>query len=99
MIKVEVNKKNISIVGHANFSVYGKDIVCAAASSVVITSIEALASFDKDSVDIIQNKDKLEIKINKEDNITKTLIKNMLNCLTELEKKYPKNIKITNKEE
>ena len=99
MIKVEVNKKNISIVGHANFSVYGKDIVCAAASSVVITSIEALASFDKDSVDIIQNKDKLEIKINKEDNITKTLIQNMLNCLTELEKKYPKNIKITNKEE
>ena len=99
MIKVEVNKKSISIIGHANFSTYGKDIVCAAASSVVITSIEALASFDKESVDIIQNKDKLEIKINKEDNITNTLIQNMLNCLTELANKYPKNIKITNKEE
>ena len=99
MIKVEVNKKSISIIGHANFSDYGKDIVCAAASSVVITSVEALASFDKESVDIIQNKDKLEIKINKEDNITNTLIQNMLNCLTELANKYPKNIKITNKEE
>ena len=99
MIKVEVNKKSISIIGHANFSTYGKDIVCAAASSVVITSVEALASFDKESVDIIQNKDKLEIKINKEDNITNTLIQNMLNCLTELANKYPKNIKITNKEE
>ena len=99
MIKVEVNKKSISIIGHANFSAYGKDIVCAAASSVVITSIEALASFDKDSVDVIQNKDKLEININKEDNITNTLVNNMLNCLNELAKKYPKNIKITNKEE
>ena len=43
MIKVEVIKKNISIIGHANFDEYGKDIVCAAASSIVITSIEAIA--------------------------------------------------------
>ncbi len=99
MIKIEVKKNNISIVGHANFSEYGKDIVCAATSSIVITSIEALASFDKNSVDIIQNKDKLEIKINKDDNITNKLINNMLNCLKELAKKYPKNIKIINKEE
>ena len=99
MIKIEVKKNNISIVGHANFDEYGKDIVCAAASSIVITSIEALASFDKNSVDIIQNKDKLEIKINKNDNITNKLINNMLNCLKELEQKYPKNIKIINKEE
>ena len=99
MIKIEVKKNNISIVGHANFDEYGKDIVCAAASSVVITSIEALASFDKNSVDIIQNKDKLEIRVNKNDNITNKLINNMLNCLKELEQKYPKNIKIINKEE
>ena len=99
MIKIEVKKKNISIVGHANFSEYGKDIVCAAASSVVITSVEAMASFDTNSVNVIKSKDKLEIIINKEDNITTTLIKNMLNCLEELAKKYPKNIKITNKEE
>ena len=99
MIKIEVKKNNISIVGHANFDEYGKDIVCAATSSIVITSIEALASFDKNSVDIIQNKDKLEIKINKNDNITNKLINNMLNCLKELEQKYPKNIKIINKEE
>ena len=43
MIKIEVKKKNISIVGHANYDEYGKDIVCAAVSSVVITSIEAIA--------------------------------------------------------
>ncbi len=99
MIKIEVTKKNISVVGHANFDEYGKDIVCAAASGVVITSIEALATFDKSSVDINQNKDKLEITINKDDEITTKLISNMLNCLKEIAKKYPNNIKIINKEE
>ncbi len=99
MIKVEVTKKNISIVGHANFDEYGKDIVCAAASSIVLTSIEAIASFDIKSIDVIEKQNKLEIIINKEDNITKKLIDNMLNCLNELVKKYPKNIRIINKEE
>ena len=99
MIKVEVTKKNISIIGHANFDEYGKDIVCAAASSIVITSIEALASFDISSIDVLESKDKLEITINKNDDITNKLIANMLNCLNELVKKYPKNIKIINKEE
>ena len=99
MIKVEVTKKNISILGHANFDDYGKDIVCAAVSSVVMTSIEAIASFDINAVDVINKDDKLEININKFDNITNKLISNMLNCLKEIAKKYPNNIKIINKEE
>ena len=99
MIKVEVTKKNISIIGHAKYDEYGKDIVCAAASSIVLTSIEAIASFDEQAIDVKEKQDKLEIIINKEDNITIKLIDNMLNCLNELVKKYPKNIKIINKEE
>ena len=39
----------------------------------------------------------LEIKINKQDDITLKLIDNMLTCLKELEKKYSKNIKINKK--
>ena len=48
---------------------------------------------------IKESKDKLEIIINKTDDITQKLITNMLNCLKELEKKYPKNIKIIDREE
>ena len=99
MIKIEVTKKNILILGHANYDEYGKDIVCAAASSVVITSIEAISSFDEHAIDVKQDNDKLDIIINNYDNVTNKLITNMLNCLIELEKKYPKNIKIINKEE
>ena len=99
MIKVEVTKNNISILGHANYDDYGKDIVCAAVSSVVMTSIEGIASIDNTAIDINQNKDRLDIIINKHDSITDKLINNMLNCLKEIEKKYYQNIKITNKEE
>ena len=99
MIKIKVEKRYISILGHAEYDDYGKDIVCASASSIVLCSVEAISQFDINAVDIKQTKDKLEIIINKEDNITQKLISNMLNCLKEIEKKYPKNIKINDKEE
>ena len=99
MIKVEVKKDNISILGHAMYDDYGKDIVCAAVSGIVITTVESIASIDETSIDINEMPNKLEIIINKHDNITDKLITTMINLLKELEKKYPKNIKIINKEE
>ncbi len=99
MIKVEVTKKNISIHGHAMYDDFGKDIVCAAVSSIVTTSVESIAAFDETAIDLKEIKDGLNITINKYDDITNKLINTMLNLLNELAKKYPKNIKITNKEE
>ena len=99
MIKVKVTKENISILGHANYDDYGKDIVCASVSSIVICSVEAISKFDIDAIDINEETNKLEIKINKKDDITLKLIDNMLTCLKELEKKYSKNIKIIDREE
>ena len=94
MIKIKVTERNISLLGHADYDDYGKDIVCAAVSSIVMCSVEAISQFDINAVDVKQTKDKLEIIINKSDDITKKLVNNMLNCLKELEKKYPKNIQI-----
>ena len=99
MIKVNIKTVNdkiesIKISGHAMYDVHGKDIVCSAVSSIVMCSVEAISSFDINAVDIKQDNDKLEIIINKTDDITEKLIKNMPNCLKEIEKKYPKNIQI-----
>ena len=99
MIKVEVTKDTISINGHAMYDDYGKDIVCAAVSSIIMTSVESIASFDEKSIDVNESTDKLIITINKHDMITDKLINTMINLLQEVAKKYPKNIKITNKEE
>ena len=99
MIKVEVTKKDIQITGHAMYDDYGKDIVCAAVSSIVTTSVEGIASVKEDAIDIKEEKDKLTITINSHDDVTTKLINTMINLLDELQNKYPKNIKITNKEE
>jgi len=54
MIKIEVTNNHISILGHANYDDYGKDIVCAAVSTTVITSVEAIAKFDIDAITVIE---------------------------------------------
>ena len=52
MIKIKVAKNYISILGHANYDDYGKDIVCASVSSITLCSVEAIASFDIEAVEI-----------------------------------------------
>lgn len=98
MIKVNVlvndKIKEIKITGHANYDEYGKDIVCSATSSIVITTINAILLFDEGYIDYKEEKDKFTIKVNKHDDILEKLITNMLNMLKELENDYPKYIKI-----
>lgn len=98
MIKVNVLVKDvikeINMVGHAGYDEYGKDIVCSAASSIVITSVNAILSFNKNYISYQEGKDKFTIKIEEYNDIVDKLITNMLNLLKELEKDYPKYIKI-----
>lgn len=98
MIKIKLKKdsniiKHITITGHALYADFGKDIVCAAVSSCVITSINASLLINNNSLSY-DDKNGLDINILSNDNITDTLIKNMINNLKELEKAYPNNIQI-----
>ena len=93
MILVVKKKNFISISGHALYNDFGRDIVCSAVSSIVITSINGILEIDKNAIDV-NNKDRIEISIKKCDKITISLINNMMNLLKELSNQYPKNIKI-----
>ena len=83
----------IKITGHAGYDDYGKDIVCAAVSATVITTINGILALSK-TIEYIENKDEVIINVIKKDDITNKLLNNMLLMLSELEKDYPKNIKI-----
>ena len=93
MIKVLLKENYIQISGHAKFDDYGKDIVCASVSSIVYTTINAILNFNDKAIEVIDESN-LTIKINSRDNITNTLIKNMIDLLKDLEEQYPKNLKI-----
>lgn len=94
MIKVEIENNKIEIKGHANYDDYGKDIVCASVSSIVITTINAINEFDPESIYYEDLKNKILIEKLKDDDITNKLINNMIELLEVLEKSYKKNIKI-----
>ena len=99
MLKVVVKKQNseikkINLLGHADYDDYGKDIVCSSASSIMITTVNAIMMFDKSYITYEPKKDNFEIILNKNDKVVDNLIKNMINMFKELQQDYPKNIKI-----
>lgn len=96
MIKVIYNEgyKNLKITGHAGYADKGKDIVCASASSIILSSINLAIEFNKD-VKYTDDLNKIEIINNTNDeNVTK-VFSNMIVSLEELERQYPDNIKIS----
>ena len=93
MIKVYVRKNNIVITGHAEFNDYGKDIVCASASS-----INACLNIDAKSIVYKNELDKLTIDIKSDNGVILKILDNMLNMLSELANDYPKNVKIIKEE-
>ena len=94
MIKVEIENNKIEIKGHANYDDYGKDIVCASVSSIIITTINAIIEFDPESIYYEDLNNRILIEKLKDDDITNKLINNMIELLEELEKSYKDNIKI-----
>jgi uncharacterized protein len=99
MIKIKLIKQDglvnrIEITGHAKYGQHGKDIVCAAVSSSVLTTINGIICLDKEALDYNQDDNGLSIIIKKHNQLTDTLINNMINMLKELESDYEKHIKI-----
>jgi len=93
MIKVIVKKDTIKISGHALYDEFGKDIVCAAVSSSVLTTINAILSINPSSIKVDEGND-LIISIVKKDDTVDILLNNMINMLKEIENDYKKNIKV-----
>lgn len=99
MIQVKVEKehakyKKISILGHAMYDDYGKDIVCSAASSIVTTTVNGILALDKGSLSYMVSKKGMTIDIKNEDSTTQILVNNMVSLLKELEQNYPANIEV-----
>jgi uncharacterized protein len=99
MIKINISKKDnliktISIKGHAEYDESGKDIVCSAVSSIVITTINASIRYNQASIDYVDKDGYIKIEILKHDDIIDLLMNNMVDLLEELEEQYKKYIKI-----
>jgi len=96
MIKVKYNSeyKLIEVTGHAGYEDYGKDIVCASVSSIILSSVNLAHDFN-DKIIYKDENDKITIINETNDENVKKVFNNMILCLIDLEKQYPNNIKIS----
>ena len=102
MIKINIKRENksvyeIVIKGHANYDTYGNDIVCAAVSTMAITTVNGILALE-DSLDYEENSGLLIIRTKENTDVNQKLLENLITMLEELKSQYPKNIEIRNED-
>lgn len=93
------NIKTIEVSGHAEYDESGKDIVCAAVSTAIIVTANAinLVGFN-DHIELVIEEGYFKIEVNDNDDILNKLLLNLEYTLHDLEKQYPKYIKYQKEE-
>ncbi|WP_425381578.1 ribosomal-processing cysteine protease Prp [Spiroplasma endosymbiont of Polydrusus pterygomalis] len=100
MVKVTYNYQNtaikeVTIIGHANFSEIGNDIVCAGISAIVIGALNALHELETNQIQVINSTTGLvKLKVINITNNSQIILKTMLWQLKTIKKQYPKYINI-----
>jgi len=91
MIKIRFYENEIVIEGHANFDEYGKDIVCAAVSSMVQYSAYILKL---NGAELEKSKGFLRICNIKGDDCSKKVIFVLKEALMDIKKKFPEHLEL-----
>lgn len=98
MINVKYKKKdyitNIDIRGHADFDEYGKDIVCASVSSVVLNTINIILLVDENIISVENSGGYINISVRGFNELVDKILLNLIDELKELTEKYKKNIRV-----
>ena len=98
MIRVKKNSNTISISGHANYSEFGKDIVCSSVSSIVATVVNCIMNIDNDSIVYEDDGNVITIFKKKDNNVVDIILDTMIELMKDLEKQYKENIKVESEE-
>ena len=94
MIRVTINDNSVIIKGHANFNDYGKDIVCAAVSSILTASVNDMHIVNPSALEYLDDGKVVTIRIIKNDELEFKLLNNLQELLINLSEDYPENIKV-----
>lgn len=97
-IKVILNNKEqikeIKIDGHVNYNISGQDIVCASASTLLISSINHILSLDRESILYNDNGKVVTIKVLKNNENSLKILNNMIEMFQQLCDSYSNYIRI-----
>lgn len=99
MIKIKFDYSNkkliaISVKGHANYAKHGHDIVCAAVSTAIVVTANAIEHLKlKHKIELNVEQGDFKLFLKEEDDIVLSLTENLRLTLIDLQKQYPKYIK------
>ena len=85
------------IQGHADYNINGNDIVCAAVSSAVDMTINAIKNIVGEKINLNINNKKALVSlelVNQDNKIASMFIKSLYDHLINISEVYPDNIKI-----
>ena len=86
--------KGFNISGHSFFSEYGSDIVCAGVSCSVQMCCNAITDILTADVDVICEKNRVNLKVNCKDDCVQSFLKALKLQLAIMQKNYSKNISL-----
>ena len=95
MINITVKKRNGSYLdflskGHAGYAEEGQDIVCAAVSALIVTTVNSLDEFTEEEIEVREDDGYVSIhfKTNPNTERGKLLMDSLILGLTEIEHSY-----------
>ncbi len=94
MIVINIFDDEISIKGHAGYAEHGKDIVCAAISVLTQSLIRSIETLTTDKIKYNLSDGQADIKFWNLSERSKVLIDSFIVGVLDIEKEYPKNVKI-----
>ncbi len=99
MVKVKIESSNkaitrIIISGHAGYDEKGKDLVCAAVSSIAVGTLNALDELTKDDCELILTDDQVMIIVKRNEHDSQMIIKTLIIQIKTLQESYPNYLKI-----
>ena len=98
MVKVKIESSNevitrIVISGHAGYDEKGKDLVCAAVSSIAVGTLNALDELTKDC-ELILTDDQVTIIVKKNEHDSQMIIQTLIIQIKTLQASHPNYLKI-----
>lgn len=99
MIKIKFFKNEsdftgFEVSGHAMFDEYGKDIICAFVSSACLMTANTITEVMRIKADASAHDGYMKLQLNDSYQTAQDVLNGLLLHMTELEKEYPKNVKV-----
>ncbi len=94
MIEVSVKEDGITVSGHAGYAEFGKDIICAGATSLVQTLIKSIEDLTEDEIEYEISPGRADIRYGNLSEKSKTLVDSFFIGMCLIAGEFPENVRI-----